>query len=82
MNIKEYMYFYNLNLYIKSIFIIFFFEFFYFLAQSNDELSIDIELDEAKRTISLFDSGVGMDRNTLIEDLGTIARSGSKNFIE
>lgn len=51
-------------------------------SQSTDELQIDVELDEAKRTITIFDTGCGMTRESLIEDLGTIARSGSKKFVE
>ncbi len=35
-----------------------------------------------ERTITLFDSGVGMTRQEIIENLGTIARSGSQEFLK
>jgi len=42
---------------------------------------IDLELDEAKKTLSISDTGIGMDEDDLISHLGTIARSGTKNFL-
>ena len=42
---------------------------------------IDLELDEANNTITLSDSGIGMNEDDLISHLGTIARSGTKNFL-
>merc|ERR1711971_181715 len=46
------------------------------------ELDIKIDLDKIKRTITISDSGVGMSKQEMIENLGTIARSGSKAFME
>ena len=46
------------------------------------ELQINITTDEEKKTITISDHGIGMDQNELIENLGTIAHSGSKNFIK
>ena len=46
------------------------------------ELGIKVEVDEARRTFTISDSGIGMSRGELIENLGTIARSGSKKFLE
>ena len=46
------------------------------------ELGIKVEVDEANRTFTITDSGIGMSRAELIENLGTIARSGSKKFLE
>ena len=46
------------------------------------ELQINITTDEVKKTITISDHGIGMDENELIENLGTIAHSGSKNFIK
>ena len=46
------------------------------------ELQINITTDEEKKTITISDHGIGMDENELIENLGTIAHSGSKNFIK
>lgn len=45
-------------------------------------LEISIKLDEQGRTLTIEDSGIGMTRQELIENLGTIAHSGSKAFIK
>ncbi len=45
------------------------------------ELSIRIELDEKENTLTVSDSGIGMTENELVENLGTIARSGARDFI-
>src|ERR1700709_1853708 len=42
---------------------------------------IDLELDEEKKTLTLADTGIGMNEEDLISHLGTIARSGTKNFL-
>src|SRR3954449_5318276 len=42
---------------------------------------IDLELDEAKKTLSIADTGIGMNEEDLVSNLGTIARSGTKNFV-
>jgi molecular chaperone HtpG len=42
---------------------------------------IDLELDEENHTITLSDTGIGMNEEDLVSHLGTIARSGTKNFI-
>jgi molecular chaperone HtpG len=44
-------------------------------------LEIRVEADPEARTLSLHDTGIGMGREELIEHLGTIARSGTKEFI-
>jgi molecular chaperone HtpG len=44
-------------------------------------LEISIEVDENDRTVTVADTGIGMTREELVENLGTIAHSGSKNFI-
>ncbi|HON77498.1 MAG TPA: molecular chaperone HtpG [Spirochaetota bacterium] len=44
---------------------------------------IDISFDEeGKKTLTIADTGLGMNEEDLVENLGTIARSGTKNFIE
>ena len=42
---------------------------------------IDLTLDEAANTLTISDSGIGMNEADLIANLGTIARSGTKNFL-
>ena len=39
-----------------------------------------METNENERTLSIFDSGIGMDRETIANNLGTIAKSGSQEF--
>ena len=38
--------------------------------------------NDKERTITFFDSGVGMERSEVIDNLGTIAKSGSKEFMQ
>src|SRR5436305_3281247 len=42
---------------------------------------IDLELDEEKKILTVSDTGIGMSEDDLISHLGTIARSGTKNFL-
>src|SRR4029077_8939989 len=41
----------------------------------------DLELDEANKTLTVSDTGIGMNEEDLVSHLGTIARSGTKNFL-
>ena len=42
---------------------------------------IDLELDEDAKTLTIADTGIGMNEEDLVSHLGTIARSGTKNFL-
>jgi len=46
------------------------------------ELAIRIAVDKEAKTVTVSDNGIGMTREEAIENLGTIARSGSKAFLE
>jgi molecular chaperone HtpG len=45
------------------------------------EPRIDLNLDEEKQTLSIADTGIGMNEEDLVSHLGTIARSGTKSFL-
>ena len=45
------------------------------------EPRIDLDLDEEKGTLTISDTGIGMNQDDLVSHLGTIARSGTKNFL-
>ncbi|MGN0883894.1 MAG: molecular chaperone HtpG [Candidatus Spyradosoma sp.] len=46
------------------------------------ELAVEVSTDEAAGTLTIADSGVGMTREELVENLGTIAHSGTKAFLQ
>ena len=50
--------------------------------QASQELQIQIKSDKKAKTLTISDNGIGMDSDDLVSSLGTIARSGTKNFIE
>merc|ERR1719359_2176992 len=52
-----------------------------FLGDTKD-LEIKIEFDADAKTISLVDTGIGMSKADLINNLGTVAKSGTTNFLE
>ena len=52
------------------------------LIEGDSQYRIEIEADEAAKTLTIRDNGIGMTRDELISNLGTIARSGTKQFLE
>jgi len=50
------------------------------LFEGDAELKIRVDFDKAARTISISDNGIGMSRDEAIANLGTIARSGTREF--
>ena len=46
------------------------------------DLEIHIELDEEKKTLKISDTGIGMNRDEIVDGLGTIAKSGAKAFLQ
>ena len=47
---------------------------------SRDQFAITITRDEKSRTLTVSDNGIGMSREDMVENLGTIAKSGSLGF--
>merc|ERR1719191_2457739 len=52
-----------------------------YLGETKD-LEIKIEYDQDAKTISIMDTGIGMSKADLINNLGTVAKSGTTNFLE
>ncbi len=52
------------------------------LLGDDPELKINITTDEGQGILTISDNGVGMDRDDLVANLGTIARSGTARFLE
>ena len=52
------------------------------IEDKNLELEIRIDLDKDKRTLTISDTGIGMSRDELISNIGTIARSGTAEFVK
>ena len=50
------------------------------LFEGDSELSIQVDFDKEARTISISDNGIGLSQQEAIEHLGTIAKSGTKEF--
>jgi molecular chaperone HtpG len=46
----------------------------------DSDLKIDISVDREKRTVSISDNGIGMSRDEVVQNIGTIAKSGTKEF--
>jgi molecular chaperone HtpG len=50
------------------------------LMQGDADLRIRVEYDADKRTVTISDNGIGLSREDAVQNLGTIARSGTKEF--
>jgi molecular chaperone HtpG len=51
------------------------------LYESNSDLRIQINFDKEARTITISDNGIGMSRDEVVHNLGTIAKSGTREFL-
>ncbi|WP_289286484.1 ATP-binding protein, partial [Methylophaga sp. UBA3991] len=52
------------------------------LYEDDAELKIRVEFDKDKNTVTISDNGIGMTREEVIENIGTIARSGTRKFFD
>lgn len=48
----------------------------------DSELGIHVEFDKDAKTLTIRDNGIGMSRDEVVENIGTIANSGTKKFID
>ncbi|MGJ8662760.1 MAG: ATP-binding protein, partial [Marinicella sp.] len=49
---------------------------------SSDNLHIKVDFDAEAKTVTITDNGIGMTRDELINNIGTIANSGTKKYLE
>ncbi len=52
------------------------------LLEDNSDLAITVSFDSEANTVTVSDNGIGMDRDDVINNIGTIAKSGTKAFLE
>ena len=52
------------------------------LFEGNSDLSIKLEFDKEANTVTVSDNGIGMSKEEVIENIGTIAKSGTKQFLD
>ncbi len=52
------------------------------LYAGDGDLHVRVSTDKEKRTLTISDNGIGMSRDEVIDNLGTIAKSGTKAFLE
>ena len=52
------------------------------LMEDGDELSLHVSADNETKTVTIRDNGIGMTRDEVIENIGTIARSGTRQFLD
>ena len=52
------------------------------LFEDDPDLKITVDFDSKKKTITISDNGIGMNRDEIVDHLGTIAKSGTAQFLE
>src|SRR5262245_24673172 len=52
------------------------------LLEGDEKLEIRIDADRQKRTITIHDNGIGMSRDEVVTNIGTIAKSGTRELVE
>ena len=52
------------------------------LYENDTDLGIRIDIDKDARTVTVTDTGIGMTRDEVVENIGTIAKSGTRQFFE
>ncbi|MFK7816700.1 MAG: molecular chaperone HtpG, partial [Gammaproteobacteria bacterium] len=52
------------------------------LLSDDAELKIQVEYDKDARTVTIRDNGIGMSRDEVVRNVGTIAKSGTKDFLD
>ena len=52
------------------------------LLEGDEALALRVRFDKVARTITVSDNGVGMSRQEVIEQIGTIAKSGTREFFQ
>lgn len=52
------------------------------LYEDDSELKIIVDFDKQARTITISDNGIGMSRDEVVENIGTIAKSGTRQFLD
>ena len=52
------------------------------LMEEDADLTIDIDFNKKNKTITIRDNGIGMTQEEVIDNIGTIARSGTQQFVE
>ena len=52
------------------------------LFEGQSDLQIVVSFDEAAKTVTISDNGIGMSRDEVVANIGTIAKSGTKQFLE
>src|SRR5690554_3714319 len=50
--------------------------------KGNTDYKIEIKIDKDNKALTIIDNGIGMTEEELVENLGTIAKSGTKSFLE